>query len=151
MHSPDVSYNTIIMGLWTWAEIKTGILISCLPMMPKFFQHLSSQIRGTFSSISKSHSKLVHESKSTDIQNKTGVSVPFKRPFDKYIGGRGHSESWNDFHSQQAPPKGEYITLNEFDVENARNDMKAGQCSILGEGVGHATKREDLEMGHYAV
>ena len=146
MQSSDVSYNIVIMGIWTWAEITTGILISCLPIMPRFFQHLSSQVRKTFSSLSRSQSKLVHESKPTDIKNKAGASVPSKRPFDKYIGGGGYSGTRNDLQSQQAHHKGNYITLDEFDVENAR---KVGQCSTLGGGP--ATKREYLETGHYAI
>ena len=40
VQSPDVSYYMIPMGLWTYAEISTGVFISCVPVMPRFFQHV---------------------------------------------------------------------------------------------------------------
>ncbi|ERF70422.1 hypothetical protein EPUS_04700 [Endocarpon pusillum Z07020] len=43
LKSPDVSYNVIIMGYWTIAEITTGIVVSCLPVMPKLFHHYTSK------------------------------------------------------------------------------------------------------------
>ena len=29
---PDVSYNIVVMGLWTLAEVATGVIVSCLPV-----------------------------------------------------------------------------------------------------------------------
>ena len=38
--SPDITYHMVQMGLWTYAELATGVIISCLPVIPKFFQHV---------------------------------------------------------------------------------------------------------------
>ena len=47
--SPDESYNIIIMGVWTWAEMTVGTVICCLPVMPRFLQHCRSKINGASS------------------------------------------------------------------------------------------------------
>ena len=151
VQSPDVSYNVIIMGLWTWAEITSGILISCLPVMPKFFHSVGSKIHGTFSSSSKPRSKLLQNSQPTDNKKKMGVSIPFTRPFDKSSGSSGHTEVIGDPCSQQIRHKGEYITLDEFDVATSGEDPNNGRRSVLREEEGTATRREDLEMGRYAI
>ena len=44
VQSPDVSYNTIVLGMWISAEVAAGMLVYCLPIMPKFFQHYGSKI-----------------------------------------------------------------------------------------------------------
>ena len=33
VQSPNVSYNALIMTFWEWAEITTGIIVSCLPVI----------------------------------------------------------------------------------------------------------------------
>ena len=40
----DVSYKLVIMGLWTWAEVTIGILVACLPIAPRFFQHFGPKV-----------------------------------------------------------------------------------------------------------
>lgn len=42
--SSDVTWVSAIAGLWTWAEIGIGILISCLPVFPRFFTHVKPKI-----------------------------------------------------------------------------------------------------------
>lgn len=36
-----MTYYLVPMGMWGDAELSTGIIISCLPIMPKFFQHVA--------------------------------------------------------------------------------------------------------------
>ncbi|KAK0511236.1 hypothetical protein JMJ35_005809 [Cladonia borealis] len=45
--SPDITYHMAQMGLWTYAELATGVIISCLPVIPKFFQHVGGKISAT--------------------------------------------------------------------------------------------------------
>ena len=52
----DVSYNIIVMGLWTLAEIATGIIVSCLPVLPRFFRHAGPKVLQAFSVPTKSSS-----------------------------------------------------------------------------------------------
>lgn len=56
--SPDVTYHMVQMGLWTYAELATGVIISCLPVIPKFFQYIGPRIASTISnqaSLSRTH------------------------------------------------------------------------------------------------
>ena len=42
--SPDVTWNISYMVLWTWAEMSTGILVSCLPTFPKLFEFVKKEL-----------------------------------------------------------------------------------------------------------
>ena len=46
---PDVSYSIVGLGLWTLAEVATGVIVSCLPVLPKFFQDIGPKIYRAFS------------------------------------------------------------------------------------------------------
>ena len=50
----DKSYNLELMGLWGWAELAIGIIVGCLPVTPKFFQHVGPKVLNVFASVSKS-------------------------------------------------------------------------------------------------
>lgn len=47
--SPDVTYNLALMGLWTYAEIAIGIIISCTPIFPRFYQEFGPKIYAVLS------------------------------------------------------------------------------------------------------
>ncbi len=47
--SPDVSYNMNVMGIWTYAEIAIGIIISCTPVLPIFCKKFGSKVSGPIS------------------------------------------------------------------------------------------------------
>ncbi|KAG8531295.1 uncharacterized protein KY384_002923 [Bacidia gigantensis] len=55
LESLDNTYVMMLNGFWAWAEMTIGILIACLPIMPRFFDEISSQcsktIDASFSSI----------------------------------------------------------------------------------------------------
>lgn len=88
VQSPDVSYNTVIMGLWTWAEVTSGMVISCLPVMPKFFQHFGAKTYLSFSSKFKSSSQLKPES--PDMKS-AQTSIPYDQSFLKSNCDSSHS------------------------------------------------------------
>ena len=50
---PDVSYNIVVMGLWTLAEVATGVIVSCLPVLPRFFRDIGPKVYRAFSIGSK--------------------------------------------------------------------------------------------------
>lgn len=56
MKEPDISYNIILMGLWTLAEVAIGVIVNCLPVLPKFFRHAGPKVYRAFSLGSKSSS-----------------------------------------------------------------------------------------------
>ena len=47
----DVSYNTAWQGLWAFAEISFGIIVTCTFTLPKFFEANGTKLRGVLSSI----------------------------------------------------------------------------------------------------
>ena len=58
---PDVSYNILKMGLWTLAEVAAGVIVSCLPVLPRFFQDMGPKIYRAFSVRTKPSSTLGSE------------------------------------------------------------------------------------------
>ncbi|MCJ1262840.1 hypothetical protein MMC22_002710 [Lobaria immixta] len=44
LESSDITYNIAMMGLWTHAEVAVGIICSCLPVLPIFFQTIWPRI-----------------------------------------------------------------------------------------------------------
>ena len=47
----DVSYNTAWEGLWAFAEISFGIIVTCTFTLPKFFEANGTKLRSVLSSI----------------------------------------------------------------------------------------------------
>lgn len=41
---PDVTYNVVVMGLAAAAELSIGVVVSCSPVLPRFFQHIGPKI-----------------------------------------------------------------------------------------------------------
>ena len=47
--SLDQSYDLVEFGQWTEAEVIVGFLLSCVPIMPKFFQHIGPKLHESWS------------------------------------------------------------------------------------------------------
>ena len=41
---PDVTFNTMLMVTGGMAELGIGIIVSCLPVLPRFFQHIGPKL-----------------------------------------------------------------------------------------------------------
>lgn len=54
----DVSYNTAGEGLWAFAEVSFGIIVTCTLSLPKFIEAEGTRIRGVFSSLTRPFSPL---------------------------------------------------------------------------------------------
>ncbi len=127
----------------------TGIVVSCLPVTPKFFQHFGSKVYGTFSHGSKSSFKLGRDFRPTDIKKKIGLCARLKRPFNKYSSGESRSGTISDPSNDQSQPKREYITLNEVGIAASQSDTINGRSQLSAQG--RPTRRDDLETGHYTL
>lgn len=142
--SSDKSYNLELMGLWGWAELAIGIIVGCLPVMPKFIQHVGSKVLKTFSIRSKHEIRPAQNLKSRDKTLRADTFTKIQRPFAKYIGS-SISESLSEPYSPQARLHGGYLTPGEFDspVSNAIIAHEPIQlpCVVI------ATRRDDLEYG----
>ena len=49
----DVSYNTAWQGLWVFAEISFGIIVTCTLLLPKFLEAKGPKLRGIFWSLTR--------------------------------------------------------------------------------------------------
>ena len=49
----DVSYNTAWQGLWAFAEITFGIIVTCTLLLPKFLEAKGARMRGILSSLQR--------------------------------------------------------------------------------------------------
>lgn len=171
VQSPDISYNGVRMGMWTYAELSSGIVISCLPVIPKFFQHvgpkLSSALLTTFkfpksnkspsSSVSagaKSNSK--DENKALNDEKK--LKLPrFKHTFFSSSVVSHHTEKEDDSggwelygqHQHPVPLKREEYALLDEEKTLPRSD-DATTTKELGQIITplkFATMRDGLERG----
>ena len=139
----DVSYNIMLQGRWILAEMTLGIIISCSPVMPKFFRHMS------FFSIPKKSWKFMFGSRSRSNGDDREQSAPPERGLNE---GRSHRNlagariDWHGCHTRQ---RDEYVilgTLGKIDADVFNGSMTSNQFSTLSEGP--ATKRQDVEAGH---
>lgn len=64
-NSGDVTYNIALMGFWTYAELSTGIVCGCLPILPKFFNLLGQKMSATSLGALLRSSKFSRSSQST--------------------------------------------------------------------------------------
>lgn len=105
--SPDKTYNIIIMGIWTYAEVAVGIIISSLPVLPRLIQYIGPRISSAFSS-----------------EVKTGDMTPVRRKVDKGI--LGGLSSWDEVRtaasgnsSSELPERGSTIDPSQASLAPA--------------------------------
>ena len=135
--SPDISYNVVPMGLWTFAELATGFIISCLPVIPKFFQHMWPKVSRALSIMSKSRDDSGSASApavpADELQRDRKLQLPsLKQTFTSVF---SQTEKEDD---QDA----EYAILPE---EMAAPRRDAGRQLSQMPAVRLATRRDDLE------
>lgn len=146
IHSPDGSYNTVVMGLWTWGEITAGILVSCLPVTPKFCQHLWPKVYKLLSYRSASDPKLGDKTGSP-ATNTGGLSARVQHTLRPAAAGSSDALSTcKNTHEHQIPHYSEYFTLGEVDTATLKESEPDERT--LQPTCGHATRRDDLETGN---
>ena len=136
------------MGMWTYAELSTGIVISCLPVIPKFFQHIGPKLSSVFTLLSKYTKDSGIEAASTTPSDKVRaekLKLPsFKHTFIS-IGSTAEKDNDHELDSQQSLPKGEYVKLHEdaaFSTGDTTRGVKPMPAARL------ATAGDDLESGY---
>lgn len=92
---PDISFNLAVMGLCASTELAIGTIISCLPVLPRFFQRFGPKVCRIFSFTSKSENKSTPKLASTGRYKATRLSFAQKPPFSKRRTGSSTSELWN--------------------------------------------------------
>ena len=144
MDSLDASYDLMLMGLWTWAEITTGMLISCLPVMPKFMQNVRPKISRAFSSTSGSSSN--NKPEFTVVSNRTKhPSKPIQRPPLKNDHIRVHTKTLTSTDSDLDYRHDQYIELSETEDIVLDQNWRDGRGSVTPKRT--TVHLQDLESG----
>lgn len=92
-----------MMGFWTYAEIAIGIIISCLPVLPRLFQTVGPRIYDVFSSRSKTNG-VTH----SETQTSKFIHTPIRR-----ISGKKRPDEYVDMYGIRTDVSGEYSPIDE--------------------------------------
>ncbi|KAL8819728.1 MAG: hypothetical protein Q9223_001916 [Gallowayella weberi] len=140
-------YNITIMGIWTWAEITAGILVSCLPVMPRFFQHIGPKVYASFksNSIIRSLFSMTPRRTSTGIKTDHEINDSSGRPL------KGHSfenvtfDRWDQSVVQTSVRGGQKNGSQELGT--SQSDIRVERSFMVEEGPPNS--QEDVETGRY--
>ena len=147
MNSLDASYEVMFMGLWTWAEITTGIIISCLPITPKFFQYFGPKVRHMFPASSRLGFRVHQRPESASVKDNPEVSVPMERQSDRHSLRRGHSRTWGTAANDPTGGQPHHLPLSRINMAVSEEAVKNGRESVLVEEI--VVRLRDLESGRY--
>ena len=128
------------MGLWTHAELCTGIIISCFPVMTKFFKHIGPKLSSAFTLRSNKESA---SAAPLDKVRPEKLKLPsLKHTFASVISSAERDDG-HELYNQQTLPKGEYAQLDEDMVTPRRDAIRDSKPAA-----NVATARDDLERGY---
>lgn len=133
------------MGLWTWAEITTGIIISCLPTTPKFFLHAGPKVRRMFPASIRLRFRVHQQSEFASVKNKPEVSVPMERWPVGHEVGRDNLRTWGRAANGPTGSQGHGIPLTKIETAILEAATKDGRQPVLIEEI--VVRLGDLESG----
>ena len=132
----DKSWNLGFLELWSWAELSIGIIVGCLPSLPKFFRHVGPKFHRVCGTRSG------HESSAVPHPPRPDTLHRVKRPFAKYGFGPSVSDPLDDPNIQGPHLHDKYFILDEFDASPPR---EMNLSATVGQPGGTATARDALE------
>ncbi|KAI9842653.1 MAG: hypothetical protein M1837_007020 [Sclerophora amabilis] len=138
VQSKDVTYNTIVMGFWTLAEVAIGILCGCLPVLPKFFQVLGPKVHTALSSTFRTR-------ESSSMPSNLKVSRILNSA-TKRSGASDSPDPYNDPYHSRRELKSEYSPLDT--PEMARTEAPR---NIEGYESGELTRPLPVQCGRPAT
>lgn len=136
------------MGMWTCAELSIGIIISCLPVIPKFFQHIGPKVSSAFTRKPESTKDSNHKPASatpSDQARLEKVKLPSFKHTSVSIVSNTEKDEGHDLYSQQALPEGKYVQLHE-EMAVPRPDATKELMQLPSAKL--PTTRDDLERGY---
>ena len=139
----DVSYNAGVMSLWAEAEMVIGIVVSCMPVLPRFFQAIAPNLHAVSALGARARTAVDHRPASSGASDTTPISM-YDRPFFRPHGVDSSSKSWNDVYDPQTELRREYISLKEFD--SAPSKGEEGGDRRAGHSVGGPAPRVEGEV-----
>ena len=131
----DVSWEILPVGLWSLAELSIGIIVGCLPTLPKFLQHIRTKLN-------QRPSESGPGSESSPAA-KVRVLTKVQRSLAKYGVGPIMSNSSNGTHNTPTQNHDEYLILDDVSALPSRGRSSDAPTKWPDQGV--ATAREDLE------
>ena len=99
----DTTYFLGHMGLWTWAEISSGIIVGCLPVMPKFLQTLGSSLQRSLCWSSKPSLRSLQLTRPTQMMRRLYDRISLKNPLAKRTDNSTESTPHADSYSFEMP------------------------------------------------
>ena len=148
VHSPDISYNVVPMGMWNYAELSTGIIISCVPVIPKFFQHVGPKVLATFTlksrPISGSSNTPTPATPLAKIRTDKVMVPSLKNRFSS-VTSDTETDDGHELSGEQSLPNGGYMVLDD-EMKVAKRDAAGDLVQIPAAKL--ATARDDLERGY---
>ena len=131
--SYDTSWELGPVGLWSFAELSIGIMVGCLPSLPRFFQHVGPKIYRCIGVIGS-------ERKSSAVSHSPMLNAldRAKRPFAKYGFRSTISGPSDDSTIPRAQVHDKYFILDDIDASSTR---------VLRQSGGTATARDFSEYG----
>ena len=146
--STDRTYKLELMGLWGWAELTIGIIVGCLPVLPKFIHHIGATVSRTFSFTSKDGVSAARGLMSRNEPPKANAFIRVQRPFADHVGS-STSDSSTDTYGPQAQLHGEYLAADKYDSLSlnaiSRHEPTHPPSVVI------ATRRDDLEYGEKTI
>lgn len=148
VQSSDVSYHMVQMGMWTYAELSTGVVISCLPVIPRFFQHVGPKLSSALSLRYKSTKDCGSTSAAKPVESVRAnekIKLPnFKHTFASVVTGEEKDEDV-EIQGRKELPVGEYVRIDE-ETGMPRGHVTRELSQM--EGGKFATVRDDLERAY---
>ena len=149
--SSDRSYNLELEGLWAWAELTIGIIVGCLPVTPKFFQHVGPKVLNVIAFVSESDVQSdmspTYDSKTTDEIPKTYSSTKSQRPLARYNVGSNISKAPTDTYYPQTQLDSDHLHLTANELESTRSNFTIAHEPTQSLDVIAASRPGDLESG----
>lgn len=111
---PDVAWNFLQFGVWCTWELTIGIVIGCIPGLPKFFQTYGPKLSSFFSGLTSYSIKTASRKRSvvtTDSEN-----------------------SWNDPHKKQTMEHGTYQSIDDVPTSRATMEKPGMEMEDLERG-----------------
>lgn len=149
-----MSYTIVPIGMWTYAEHSIGICVSCLPVIPKFFQHIGPKLSSAlttlkprFTTKNSANKGLASSAKSPSVQTaeREKLKLPsFKITFTSVLSSV-LKEHDHELYDKQSLPNSEYALLHEESAGPSCDDTWRDWGQMPP--VNLATMRDDLEKG----
>ncbi|KAL8832272.1 MAG: hypothetical protein Q9191_000371 [Dirinaria sp. TL-2023a] len=144
--SRDLSYYMVQMGLWAYAELATGVIISCLPIIPRFFQELRPKIKMAFQLPGECETSPEKILKSHKALEKITASLKSKLPYSKRESISSSVEPSNEPPNQDARLTREAIPFEEYATVDAGSDTARESKHSPVSGI--PATRSDLTGSH---